>query len=77
VAISQKLLNDGEVVVVDTRTHVGLVDRMLGCGTLIISDASTHGQVRLDDIPQVEQTQRKLNQLVQEIHEPSAEHEGI
>jgi uncharacterized membrane protein YdbT with pleckstrin-like domain len=31
-----------------------LLDRMLGCGTLVISDASTHGRVRLPDVPDVE-----------------------
>lgn len=45
-----------------------LVDRLLGCGTLIISDASTHGQVRIHDIPRVESTQRRLNQMLYEIH---------
>ena len=45
---------------------------MLGCGTLIISDASTHGQVALPDIPHVEETQRRLNQLLHEMHDPSA-----
>jgi uncharacterized membrane protein YdbT with pleckstrin-like domain len=31
-----------------------LLDRMLGCGTLVISDASTHGRVLLPDVPDVE-----------------------
>ena len=46
-----------------------LVDRMLGCGTLVISDASTHGQVALPDIPHVEDVQRKLNELLHDLHE--------
>ena len=45
-----------------------LVDRMLGCGTLVISDASTYGQVSLPDIPQVEESQRRLNQLLHGMH---------
>ena len=45
----------------DVAYDQGLVDRMLGCGTLVISDASTHGSVRLHDIPQVEQVQRQLD----------------
>lgn len=49
-----------------------LIDRMLGCGTLIISDASTHGQVQLPDIPRVEQTQRRLNELLHELHRGNA-----
>jgi Bacterial PH domain len=43
---------------------MGIIDRMLGCGTLVISDASTHGSVRLHDIPQVEQVQRQLTELL-------------
>jgi uncharacterized membrane protein YdbT with pleckstrin-like domain len=34
-----------------------LVDRIFGCGTLVISDASEQGRVRLNDIPHVEQAQ--------------------
>ena len=48
----------------DVASELGLVDRLLGCGTLIISDASTHGSVRLPDIPHVEETQRRLNHLL-------------
>lgn len=51
----------------DVASELGLVDRMLGCGTLIISDASTHGSVRLPDIPHVEDTQRRLNQLLSDL----------
>ena len=52
----------------DVAYEIGLLDRMLGCGTLIISDASTHGRVLLHDIPQVEDTQRRLNVLLHETH---------
>jgi uncharacterized membrane protein YdbT with pleckstrin-like domain len=45
-----------------------LIDRLLGCGTLVISDASTHGQVALPDIPRIEETQRKLNDLLHDLH---------
>lgn len=45
-----------------------LIDRMLGCGTLVISDASTNGQVLIYDIPRVETTQRDLNQLLHKLH---------
>ncbi|MBV9831858.1 MAG: PH domain-containing protein, partial [Marmoricola sp.] len=41
----------------DIAYEKGLVDRMFGCGTLVISDASEEGRVRLDDIPRVEQVQ--------------------
>jgi len=51
----------------DVASELGLVDRMLGCGTLVISDASTHGSVRLPDIPHVEDTQRRLNLLLSDL----------
>ena len=51
----------------DVASELGLVDRMLGCGTLVISDASTHGSVRLPDIPHVEDTQRRLNLLLNDL----------
>ncbi len=52
----------------DVAYELGIIDRMLGCGTLVISDASTHGQVLLPDIPRVEQSQRQLNELLHELH---------
>jgi uncharacterized membrane protein YdbT with pleckstrin-like domain len=58
----------------DVAYELGPIDRMLGCGTLIISDASTHGRVLLHDIPHVEDTQRVLNQLLHEkTNHPSAD----
>ena len=48
----------------DVAYDQGVVDRMFGCGTLVISDASTHGSVRLHDIPDVEQVQLQLTQLL-------------
>jgi uncharacterized membrane protein YdbT with pleckstrin-like domain len=38
--------------------EMGIVDRLFGCGTLIVSDASEQGRVPLRDIPQVEEVQR-------------------
>ena len=52
----------------DVAYELDLIDRMLGCGTLVISDASTNGQVLLPDIPQVESTQRKINELLHGLH---------
>lgn len=48
----------------DVAYDQGVLDRMLGCGTLVISDASTHGSVRLHDIPDVEKVQRALTDLL-------------
>jgi uncharacterized membrane protein YdbT with pleckstrin-like domain len=41
----------------DISYEKSLVDRMFGCGTLVVSDASELGRVELRDIPQVEQAQ--------------------
>jgi uncharacterized membrane protein YdbT with pleckstrin-like domain len=48
----------------DVAYDMGILDRMLGCGTLVISDASTHGSVRLSDIPRVEDVQRRITELL-------------
>ncbi len=45
-----------------------LIDRVLGCGTLVISDASTNGQVLIYDIPRVEESHRMLNELLHNLH---------
>jgi membrane protein YdbS with pleckstrin-like domain len=60
----------------DIAYEFGPIDRLLGCGTLLISDASTHGTVKLHDIPRVEEVQRQVNQLLQGIHDTSSGHDG-
>lgn len=37
--------------------EIGVIDRVFGCGTLVVSDASEQGRVELDDIPHVERVQ--------------------
>jgi len=44
-------------------TH-GPIDRLLGCGRLIVESAGEHGQLVLNEIPQVQQVQSTLFQLV-------------
>jgi membrane protein YdbS with pleckstrin-like domain len=61
----------------DIAYEFGPIDRMLGCGTLLISDASTHGTIKLHDIPRVEETQRKVNALLQQIHDRSGGNDGV
>jgi len=61
----------------DVAYEKDLIDRLLGCGTLVISDASTHGQVALPDIPRVEDTQRKLNNLLHDLHTNDPRDEGV
>jgi uncharacterized membrane protein YdbT with pleckstrin-like domain len=48
----------------DVAYEHGLVDRILGCGTLIVSDASERGPLVLDDIPHVEQVHLELSDLL-------------
>ena len=60
----------------DVAIELHLTDRLLGCGTLIISDASTHGSVALPDIPHVEDAQRTLNDLLHRAHGGSRD-EGV
>jgi uncharacterized membrane protein YdbT with pleckstrin-like domain len=55
----------------DVAFDQGIIDRMLGCGTLVVSDASTHGSVRLHDIPHVETVQRTLSDLLGKVHQSS------
>ena len=41
--------------------EIGVIDRIFGCGTLVVSDASTDGSVELSDIPRVEQVQLQVS----------------
>lgn len=41
----------------DISYEKSLIDRLFGCGTLVVSDASELGRVELRDIPRVEQAQ--------------------
>ncbi|MQW75878.1 PH domain-containing protein [Nocardioides sp. dk4132] len=62
----------------DIEIELHLTDRLLGCGTLVISDASTHGRVVLPDIPRVEEIKRRVHQLLHDqATEATARHEGI
>ena len=47
----------------------GLVDRMLGCGTLVVSSAGEQGQLLLHDVPKVEIVQREIYGLVEAEHD--------
>lgn len=48
--------------------EIGVVDRLFGCGTLVVSDASELGRVPLKDIPRVEEVQRIV---AEELHNVS------
>lgn len=46
------------------RHHV--VERLLGCGTLVIESGGERGQLVLTDVPEVEEVQRQLASLIDE-----------
>lgn len=48
-----------------TFTH-GLLDRLLGCGTLLIESGGERGQLVVSELPHVEMIQRKLSDLVEQ-----------
>lgn len=48
----------------DVAYEHGIWDRVLGCGTLVISDASERGHVRLADIPHVERVHMTISDLL-------------
>ena len=45
--------------------EIGIIDRLFGCGTLVVSDASEQGRVELEDVPRVEEVQL---QVAEELH---------
>lgn len=47
--------------------EIGVIDRVFGCGTLVVTDASEQGRVELHDIPRVEQVQLRVSE---ELHQP-------
>jgi uncharacterized membrane protein YdbT with pleckstrin-like domain len=60
----------------DIHVEINLSDRLFGCGSLVVTDPSTTGDVRLHDIPHVEETQRRINELHHNLHQRRAD-EGV
>jgi len=52
--------------VTDVSFRKGVLDRLLGCGTLIVESAGEHGELTLSEIPHVERVSATLFQLVEE-----------
>jgi len=52
--------------ITDVSFRKGLLDRLLGCGTLIVESAGEHGEIKLTEMPHVERVQATLFQLVEE-----------
>ena len=53
----------------------GPIDRLVGAGRLVVESAGEHGQLVLNEIPQVEHVQATLFQLVQDEQERLAREE--
>jgi uncharacterized membrane protein YdbT with pleckstrin-like domain len=50
----------------DVSFQHGPIDRLLGCGKLIVESPGEHGQLVLSEIPRVQQVQATLFQLVED-----------
>jgi uncharacterized membrane protein YdbT with pleckstrin-like domain len=48
-----------------TFEHSGILERILGCGTLIVESAGERGQLVLRDVPHVEEVQRDVYKLAE------------
>lgn len=49
--------------------EIGVVDRLFGCGTLVVNDASADGRVEVTDIPRVEQVQLLVAEELHRLHQ--------
>ncbi len=54
----------------DVSYEKGVLDRILGCGTLIIHDASQQSGLELHDIPHIEDLHRQISRLILDSHAP-------
>jgi uncharacterized membrane protein YdbT with pleckstrin-like domain len=52
-----------------TFEHTNLLERMLGCGTLVVESAGERGQLVLRDVPRVEEVQRDVYRLAEQDEE--------
>jgi len=60
----------------DVSFQHGLIDRLLGCGQLIVESAGEHGQLVLNEIPHVQRVQSTLFQLVEDEQSRLAREQG-
>jgi uncharacterized membrane protein YdbT with pleckstrin-like domain len=49
-----------------TFAHESLLERVLGCGTLVVESAGERGQLVLRDVPHVEEVQRDVYRLAEQ-----------
>jgi uncharacterized membrane protein YdbT with pleckstrin-like domain len=52
--------------ITDVSFRKGVLDRLLGCGTLVVESAGEHGELALTEIPHVERVSALLFQLVED-----------
>ena len=52
--------------ITDVSFRKGVLDRLLGCGTLVVESAGEHGELALTEIPHVERVSSLLFQLVED-----------
>src|ERR1700735_3268426 len=52
--------------ITDVSFRKGVLDRVLGCRTLVVEAAGEHGELTLRNIPRVEQVSAMLFELVEE-----------
>jgi uncharacterized membrane protein YdbT with pleckstrin-like domain len=52
--------------ITDVSFRKGILDRLLGCGTLVVESAGEHGEITLTEIPHVERVSGELFQLVED-----------
>ncbi len=50
--------------------EIGVIDRIFGCGTLVVTDASESGSVLLHDIPHVERVQMQVSEELHNLSQP-------
>ena len=55
----------------DVSSQQGPLDRLLGCGTLVISDASQQHGLNFSDIPHVKKVQVEITQMLLDLHDGS------
>lgn len=57
----------------DVSSDRGLIDRLLGCGTLYLQTAADSGTIVLSDVPEVEEVQLAISELLLGAQPPGAE----
>jgi uncharacterized membrane protein YdbT with pleckstrin-like domain len=82
VARSGVLAREGRTVPLDRiagiDVEMGLLDRLLGGGTLVVSDAGEHGRFALHDVPRVEEVQTRVADQVHRLrHEAQPQPERL